>query len=209
MELFRTEIFLESQLAFLQSPIGVISFIVFYTFWVTLLLPGSWLSMAAGVFYGTILGTIAVLIGATFGAILTFLSGRSFLKEWVQTRLKSRPKLKYVQDLVLEDGVKFILLTRLSPLFPFGLLNLAYGLTNISLREYILGLLGIVPGTILYCNLGSIAGEIARIKFVHFDSHDKYYLILTALNLVATVAVVLFTSRAAKKALKKFDKNLN
>ena len=152
----------QSWLPVLQSPVGAIGFIVLYALWVTLLLPGVWASMLAGALYGTAWGSLLVFIGACLGAEAIFLLGRHWLRDWARSRLAAVPKLQAVERAVSREGLKLVLLTRLSPAFPFSLLNLAYGLSDVSLRDYTLGLIGILPGTILFCGLGALAGDVAR-----------------------------------------------
>ena len=104
--------------------------------------------MVAGALYGTVLGSCIVFLGACLGAEISFLLGRTLLRNWVQRRMADFPKLQVVQKAVSREGLKLILLTRLSPVFPFSLLNFAYGLSDVSFRDYLIGLLAIAPGTI-------------------------------------------------------------
>ena len=146
----------------LRSPGGALLFIPLYGLWVTLLLPGVWASMLAGALYGTWWGSVVVFVGACLGAEVVFLLGRHWLRTWARQRLERFPKLMAVERGVTREGLKLVLLTRLSPAFPFSLLNLAYGLSDVSLRDYTIGLIGILPGTVLFCALGALAGDVAR-----------------------------------------------
>jgi uncharacterized membrane protein YdjX (TVP38/TMEM64 family) len=94
-----------------------------------------------------------------------------------------------------------VLLTRLSPAFPFSLLNLAYGLSEVSLRDYSLGLLGILPGTVLFCALGAFAGDVARFPEVLAGKADVGTWALRIVGLLATLATVVLVGRAARQAL--------
>jgi uncharacterized membrane protein YdjX (TVP38/TMEM64 family) len=102
---------------------------------------------------------------------------------------------------VSREGVRLVLLTRLSPAFPFSLLNLAYGLSEVSLRDYSLGLIGILPGTVLFCGLGALAGDVARFSEVLSGEADAATWILRLLGVAATLAVVLLVNRVARRAL--------
>ena len=95
-----------------------------------------------------------------------------------------------------------MLLTRLSPAFPFSLLNLAYGLSEVSLRDYTIGLIGIIPGTILFCGLGALAGDVARFGEVLSGEADPLTWALRVVGIAATVASVWLVGRAAQRALK-------
>ncbi len=185
----------------LQSPWGAVAFVPLYALWVTLLLPGVWASMLAGALYGPWWGSVLVFVGACLGAEAAFLLGRHWLREWSQRRLRALPKLLAVEQAVSREGLKLVLLTRLSPAFPFSLLNLAYGLSEVSLRDYSIGLIGILPGTVLFCGLGALAGDVARFGEVLSGEADAGTWALRIGGLLATVASVWLVGRAAQKAL--------
>ena len=187
----------------LRSPAGALLFVPLYALWVTLLLPGVWASMLAGVLYGTWLGSALVFVGACLGALAAFLLGRSWLRGWALQRLERFPKLQAVERAVSQEGLKLVLLTRLSPAFPFSLLNLAYGLSEVSLRDYCLGLIGILPGTVLFCGLGALAGDVARFGEVLGGEADAGTWALRVVGVLATLAVVWLVSRAARQALQE------
>ena len=192
---------LDVVLPFLRSPLGAVVFIPVYALWVTLLLPGIWASMLAGVLYGTWWGSLIVFVGACLGAEAAFLLGRHWLRDWTSQRLTHYPKLQAVERGVSREGLKLVLLTRLSPAFPFSLLNLVYGLSEVSLRDYSIGLIGIIPGTILFCALGALAGDAARFGEVLAGEASAQGWILRVVGILATVAVVWLVGRAAQRAL--------
>jgi len=94
-----------------------------------------------------------------------------------------------------------VLLTRLSPAFPFSLLNLAYGLSEVSLRDYTIGLIGILPGTVLFCALGALAGDVTRFNTVLAGQADPFTWVVRIVGIGATVAVTLLVTRVARRAL--------
>jgi uncharacterized membrane protein YdjX (TVP38/TMEM64 family) len=193
----------------LQSPLGAAAFIPLYALWVTLLLPGVWASMLAGALYGTLWGSVLVFLGAFLGAEVVFLLGRSRLREWARKRLAGAPKLQAVEQAVSREGLRLVLLTRLSPAFPFSLLNLAYGLSEVSWRDYTVGLIGILPGTILFCGLGALAGDVARFGEVLSGEADPATWALRIGGVLATVASVVLVARAARRALAPAAASLN
>ena len=192
---------LDSLLPALRSPLGAAAFVPLYALWVTLLLPGVWASMLAGALYGTALGSLVVFLGASLGAVVVFLLGRGWLRDWARRRLAAAPKLQAVEQAVSREGLRLVLLTRLSPAFPFSLLNLAYGLSDISLRDYSIGLVGILPGTVLYCGLGALAGDVARFGTVLSGHADPLTWAVRLLGLGATVAVTVLVTQVARRAL--------
>jgi uncharacterized membrane protein YdjX (TVP38/TMEM64 family) len=196
---------LDAALPLLRSPLGAVLFIPLYALWVTLLLPGVWASMLAGALYGTLLGSALVFVGASLGALAVFVLGRTWLQGWARRRLAAAPKLQAVEQAVSREGLRLVLLTRLSPAFPFSLLNLAYGLSEVSLWDYTIGLIGILPGTILFCGLGALAGDVARFQQVLSGEADPLTWALRLLGLGATLAVVWLVNRVAREALQQED----
>ena len=185
----------------LRSPAGALAFVPLYALWVTLLLPGVWASMLAGALYGTWWGSLIVFLGACLGAEAAFLLGRTWLRNWARRRLAAVPKLLAIEQAVSREGLKLVLLTRLSPAFPFSLLNFAYGLSEVSLCDYSIGLIGILPGTILFCGLGALAGDVARFGDVLSGEANAGTWALRLGGLLATVASVWFAGKAAQRAL--------
>ena len=198
-------LWLEQVLPALRSPLGIAAFVPLYALWVTLLLPGVWASMLAGALYGTWWGSSIVFVGACLGAEAAFLLGRTWLRNWARRRLEAVPKLLAIEQAVSREGLKLVLLTRLSPAFPFSLLNFAYGLSEVSLRDYTIGLIGILPGTILFCGLGALAGDVARFGDVLSGEADPATWALRIVGIVATVAVVWLVGRAARHALQEAE----
>ena len=196
---------LDQLLPALRSPLGAVLFVPLYAVWVTLLLPGIWASMLAGALYGTALGSGLVFVGASLGAVVVFLLGRGWLRGWARRRLAAAPKLQAVEQAVSREGLKLVLLTRLSPAFPFSLLNLAYGLSEVSLRDYTIGLIGILPGTVLFCGLGALAGDVARFGEVLSGQADPLTWAVRLLGIVATVAVTVVVTRVARRALAEVE----
>ena len=188
-------------LPLLQSPAGAVAFIPLYALWVTLLLPGIWASMLAGALYGTLWGSLLVFVGACLGAEAAFLLGRHWLRDWARRQLQRAPKLLAIDQGVSREGLKLMLLTRLSPAFPFSLLNLAYGLSEVSLRDYTIGLIAILPGTILFVGLGALAGDVARFGEVLSGETSAVGWSLRIAGIAATVASVWLVGRAARQAL--------
>ncbi|MFN9631553.1 MAG: TVP38/TMEM64 family protein [Cyanobacteriota bacterium] len=193
---------LEAALPLLRSPQGAVLFVPLYALWVTLLLPGVWASMLAGALYGTWWGSVVVFVGASLGALLVFLLGRTWLRDWARRRLEATPKLRAVEQAVSREGLRLVLLTRLSPAFPFSLLNLAYGLSEVTWRDYTIGLIGILPGTILFCGLGALAGDVARFPTVLSGQADPFTWAVRLVGVAATLAVVWLVNRVARAALR-------
>jgi len=138
-------------------------YIAVYNLATVLMLPGSLLTIKGGCLFGWWWGTIYTTIAAMIGAVIAFLIGRYFSRDWVQQKMAKYPKFNLLNAAVKKDGWKIVVLTRLSPIFPFNLLNYAFGVTNVSLRDYALGSFAMIPATIVYTYIGSLATDLTTI----------------------------------------------
>ena len=202
---FNPQIWLKNALEWInnQGPVGGIAFMLLYIVAAVAFLPGSILTLGAGVVFGVFLGSLYVFIGATIGAIAAFLVGRYVARGWVAKKIAGNQKFAAVDNAVGREGLKIVLLTRLSPVFPFNLLNYAYGVTGVSLKDYILGTIGILPGTIMYVYIGSLAGNIATIGTGEQPSNPTVVWAIRIIGFIATVAVTLYVTKVARKALEE------
>ncbi len=183
------------------GPLGLLLFIVLYILACVLMLPGSILTLGAGVVFGVIMGSIAVSIGSTLGATCAFLVGRYLARDWVARRISGNDTFTAVDETVAREGWKIVLLTRLSPVFPFNLLNYAFGLTKVRLKHYVLASwLGMIPGTVMYVYIGSLAGSLASLG-VQERTRTVGEWVLYGIGLAATVLVTVYVTRMAKHAL--------
>jgi uncharacterized membrane protein YdjX (TVP38/TMEM64 family) len=183
------------------GPAGIAVFIAIYVIACVLLIPGSILTLGAGALFGVAKGTIAVSIGSTLGATAAFLIGRYFARSWVSKKIDSNKTFAAIDSAVADDGWKLVGLIRLSPIFPFNLLNYAFGLTRVKLSHYFLASwAGMLPATILYVYIGSLATDIATVGTTE-QAKTPMQWVLSAVGLIATVAVTIFITRIARKAL--------
>lgn len=178
---------------------GVVGFIIIYIIATIFLIPGSALTLGAGLIFGVIKGSILVSIASVTGATLSFLIGRYFLRSWVEKQIDTQPKFRSIDRAVAREGWKIVGLTRLSPLFPFVFLNYAFGVTKVSLKDYFFASwIGMLPGTIMYVYIGSIPKTAVETTG---ENTDILRLILNIIGLVATIAVTIYVTKIAKKAL--------
>ncbi|MGK7920946.1 MAG: TVP38/TMEM64 family protein [Trichodesmium sp.] len=183
------------------GPWGPIALIAIYILATVLFLPGSLLTLGAGFLFGPIFGSIYVSVGSTIGATCAFLVGRYLARGWVSQKIAGNQKFKAIDEAVANEGWKIVGLTRLSPIFPFNLLNYAFGLTQVSLRDYFLASwIGMMPGTVMYVYLGSLAGSLATLG-ADGRSRTTAEWILYGVGLIATVAVTVYITKISKKAL--------
>ena len=185
---------------FFNTGIGVFAFVCIYILFVLLVLPASWLSLLSGFLYGSYIGSIIVFISAFIGASAAFLISKTFFAKKLKILISRYPKLSVMEQVVQKGGLKLIFLARLSPLFPFSILNYFYGLNNIKFRDFAFGLFGIIPGTFLYCSIGSLAKNLQELK--NIQSNNNLY--ITFLSIVSTLLVLYFSAKYSKEY---FDKS--
>ena len=180
---------------------GLLTFVGLYALATVAFVPGSALTLGAGAVFGVLKGTLAVLVGATLGAILAFWVGRYVARDWVQRRLAGRAAFTAIDRAVAKAGFTVVPLTRLSPVFPFNLVNYAFGLTGVSLQDYALGSVGMVPGTLLYVYVGSLVGDLAYLGTAQAPVNPGLQWTVRLIGLGATLAVTLSITRMARQAL--------
>jgi uncharacterized membrane protein YdjX (TVP38/TMEM64 family) len=184
------------------GPWGGVLVVLAYVVVSVLLLPASILTLGAGFIFGVLKGTVLVWFGATLGATAAFLVGRYLARDWVARKLGGNPKFRAIDEAVAREGWKIVGLTRLSPVFPFNLLNYAFGVTKVSLRGYVLASsVGMLPGTLMYVYFGSLAGSLAGVG-TEDRSRSAAEWLFYGLGLLATLAVTLYVTRLARNALK-------
>jgi uncharacterized membrane protein YdjX (TVP38/TMEM64 family) len=185
------------------GAIAPLAFILLYIVITVAFVPASVVTLGAGVVFGVIKGSVLVFIGAMLGATVAFLVGRYVARGWVASKIAHSPRFQAIDDAIAQSGRKIILLLRLSPVFPFNLLNYGLGLSQISLKDYVVGTIGILPGTIMYVYLGSLVGNLATLGADASQPPEaaRIQWMIRLVGLIATVAVTLYVTRIARKAL--------
>lgn len=183
------------------GPLGPVAFILGYVVASVAFVPGALLTLAAGAVFGVGLGTVYVLIAATLGSAAAFLVSRHLARGVFERRLGKNPRFAAIDQAISREGRKVVFLLRLSPVFPFTLLNYALGLTRISLADFVAASIGMLPGTLLYTYTGKIAGDLAAVASGGTPARGPGYYLVLALGLAATVAVTVLVTRVARRAL--------
>jgi uncharacterized membrane protein YdjX (TVP38/TMEM64 family) len=187
------------------SSLGAIAPVVFIALYIAacvLFVPASIITIGAGVIFGLIQGVIYVSIGATAGATCAFLIGRYLARERVARWIAGRRNFAAIDAAVAREGWKIVVLTRLSPVFPFNALNYAYGLTRLRPRDYIIATwVGALPGTVMYVYVGSLARNLAAIGGARPPSAWRWA--LDGLGFAATAAIAVYAARIGRAALRR------
>ena len=188
---------LKSFQAYVKSagPMGYVVYELGYAI-IALVFPGSVLTIGAGAIFGIVGGTIVVATGATLTATIAFLLARTVLRKRVERMTADNPKFRAVDQAIAKEGIKIVLLVRLAAVFPFTIVNYAFGLTGIRLLPYVLTTaIGILPGTIAFVYIGAAAASVA--------TQDRTKLAFTIAGLVIAIAVSIFVARVAHNAIKR------
>jgi uncharacterized membrane protein YdjX (TVP38/TMEM64 family) len=185
------------------GPWGPVVFGACYVIAALLLVPGSALTIAAGALFGALLGTVVVSLAATMTAALAFLIARYLARERIARKARQYPKFAAIDRAISEGGWKIVALLRLSPAVPFTLQNYFYGLTGIHFWPCVLTTwLAMLPGTFLYIYLGSI-GRAGAEAASGARSLSPAEWAMTITGLLATVAVTVYVTRLARRALRQ------
>jgi len=184
------------------GPLGAVILGLTYIVAVVFFFPASILTLGAGFAFGVVWGTVTVSIASTLSSSLAFILGRTLLRESIEKKVRGNPKFAAVDEAVEENGFKIVALTRLSPAFPFTLLNYMYGLTKVKLRDYFFASwIGMFPGTVMYVYLGSVAQNLTSVAAGNIESGNGGQKALLYLGLAATIAVTVVITKVARKAL--------
>ena len=182
---------------------GPIVFIFGYATAAVAFVPGSVLTLAAGAIFGLVKGVLLVFVAAVLGSAAAFLVARYLARAAIERRLAGNPRFAAVDRAVGAEGRKIVFLLRLSPVFPFNLLNYGLGLTRVRFVDYLIASIGMIPGTILYVYYGKLAGDVAALAGGAAVHKGPGYYAVVVLGLAATVVVTTIVTRIARRSLKE------
>ena len=165
--------------------------------------PASLLTLAAGAIFGLWTGIGLVAAGATLGAASSFLIARYVARSRVERWLARDARLAALDTAVARDGRRIMFLLRLSPAFPFTAMNYALGLTRVRFADFLVAMIGILPGTTLYVYTGTVAGVVAKAAGGSAAPRGAAYYIVLGLGLAATLAVTVIITQMARRALSR------
>jgi pyruvate/2-oxoglutarate dehydrogenase complex dihydrolipoamide dehydrogenase (E3) component/uncharacterized membrane protein YdjX (TVP38/TMEM64 family) len=185
------------------GAIGPVIYALGYVALTVLLFPASFVTLGAGTLFGLKTGLFVALVGANLGALCSFLLARTFLRQRVTHWTLSHPKFRFLDEAIGKQGFKMVLLCRLSPIFPFILLNYFLGLTAVRTAAYVLAnLLGMLPAMFLFVYIGATARAALEVQPTATDFYEQ---ILKYVGLAATVLLVVVVTRLARKALREAE----
>ena len=176
---------------------GYIVYALVYALCCVLFVPASLLTLGAGVIFGLVEGTIVVVVGATLGAVASFLLARGVMRRKVEGMTAGNEKFQALDKAIGREGAKIVFLIRLSPLFPFTYINYGFGLTGVRTLPYAIAtLFGIIPGTFAFVYIGSLLATAAG------DASGTQKAVQIA-GLAITIVVTVLVTRIARNAMKR------
>lgn len=181
---------------------GPVAYVLGYAVATVAFIPGSLMTLAAGAIFGLAKGTVVVFTGATIGSALAFLISRYIARSAIERRIEGNLKFSAVDRAVASEGSKIVFLLRLSPVFPFNLLNYSLGLTSVRFRDYLAASVGMIPGSFLYVYYGKALGSLAAVAGGGDVERGLGYWSVLILGLVATAVVTALVTKVARKALR-------
>ena len=184
------------------GALGPVVFIAGYVVAAVAGVPGSLLTLAAGAIFGLWAGVAYVFVGATLGAAAAFLVARYVARGAVERRVGNNARFQALDRAIAANGRRIVFLLRLSPVFPFSLLNYALGLSQVRFADYVMASVGMLPGTVLYVYYGKLAGDVATAASGAAPARDAGYYIVLGIGLLATVVVTTLITRVASRALR-------
>ena len=178
-----------------------ILFIVAYTIATVFVIPVSIFSLAAGFVFSVPIGVLLVSAGSILGASAAFFVGRFFARDWAAKRIENLPRFRALDQATRHRGFLMVFLARLSPLFPFNLINYGLALTSVRFRDYFFASwIGMLPVTILYVYVGSTARDLTKMTSGNVQSGMAGQILLF-IGLAATMFLVIIVSRKATSTL--------
>ena len=177
--------YLNHLLGDMSRSVAAVWFVIVYIVATVLAAPSTIFFVLGGVLFGSFLGTVLVVIGATFGASGAFLVTRYLARDFVAKLIATKPWFKTIDEGVREDGIYFVLFLRLVPFFPFNGINFAIGLTHIRFRDFFFGtLVGITPVSFVFVNAAAkLAASLEK------GISDEFYYSMALLGLLALTPV--------------------
>jgi uncharacterized membrane protein YdjX (TVP38/TMEM64 family) len=175
---------------------GITVFILLYIVFGVLVIPASFHKYLSGILFGFSLGVFVAWLGSMIAAIIPFLLAKKWLNPFAQKLLKQNPKLMGLENAIITDKWKTVALTRVSLIIPYGLLNYAFGATEIKLKHYLIGNLAMIVPSIMYVWWGSQTRIIAGA--IETKEKGPSYTISLIISFILTIWLVIRSHKISK-----------
>ena len=185
------------------GSLGPVAFILLHVVGTILFVPAIVFGMGAAFIYGFWQGFVITLISTTISAMAAFFIARYMARGWVARRIAARPKYAAIDNAVGRQGWKIVLLTRLSPGFPFTLLNYALGVTQVSATAFLTATaVGMAPRTLVHVYAGVFGSSLATFG-VDGVGPDAVRILTVTVGIIVTILATVYISRLVQKTVEE------
>lgn len=179
------------------GPWGPLVYIGLYISAAIVAVPGSVLTVAAGVLFGSVWGVIWASLASTLAATVCFLISRYFARSALESSMQDQPQFQRLDALTRNNGALIVAITRLLPIFPFNLLNYGFGLTSVSLGAFVLMTwVCMLPVTVLLV----VGSDVVKQAFV--NGQIPWPLVAVVVGMIVLMALI---GQFARKKLKEAE----
>lgn len=188
--------------------VGALAYLVFVILGTVLFMPGSVSMLVGGFVFGFLPGFMLAAVAVPLGAQAAFHTGRWVARPWVRNKVNNHPRIQAIELALEEQALLIIILTRLSVILPFNLLNYVYGATGVRSMVYLFATaVGMLPAVALFVYLGTLANDVGQILAGNVAPSALGYW-LAGIGIVAIVTATWIIHRTATMALEKHLKRL-
>ena len=182
---------------------GPVIFILLFVLLMPLFVPNAGFAMVAGALFGLWWGTVYIVIAGLISELTIFTGGHRLLRDRVEEWLKGYPKLMALRGALTKKPIRLMILLRLSPL-PFTPICYMMSTTRVSYRDYLIGFVGFIPGNFVTVYFGYVAKHVAKAAGGS-DDISSGKLILAVVGLLASIILVTYISRVAKRTIEGIE----
>ena len=171
-----------------NETFGITIFIMLYIVFGIIALPASFHKYLAGVIYGFGPGIVIAWFGSMIGAVAPFFLGKKWMNPYARRALENYPSLKGLEDEMAKEGSKVVALTRVSLVIPYGVLNYAYGATQIRFKDFIIGNFDMIVPSIMYAWWGS--QTMVTSKGIETAARTPFDFFVIGLSIIITILLI-------------------
>jgi len=182
---------------------GPIIFMLLFIALMPLFVPNAGFAIAAGALFGLWWGTVYIVVAGLISELMIFSMGHKLLRARIEGWLVRYPKLAAVRRALTEKPIRLMILLRLSPL-PFTPICYMMSTTRVSYKDYLIGFVGYVPGNFVTVYFGFVAKHVAKAAG-GADDISRGKLILAIVGLAASIVLITYVSRIAKRAIERVE----
>jgi uncharacterized membrane protein YdjX (TVP38/TMEM64 family) len=179
---------------------GPLAFMALLIVGTSLFVPDTLFAVAGGALFGLAWGTVLTFVAASLSAVLNFWISRKLLRERVLAILAGRPKLAAIERAASRQGLRLLILLRLTPLNP-ATISYAVGASEIGFGAFLVGCVGLAPGLFVEVYFGYVVTHVAHLAGGAHE-HSRLHLVITAVGFAMCVVLLLYVTRLAHRALK-------